>query len=159
MKVNNREPGDVYHTQLIRKCIKLAEQAVQNGNHPFGALLVFGEEIILTAENTATTERDWTRHAELNLLRFAMQDHNAQTLSRCTLYTSTEPCAMCSGAIYRVSIPRVVFGCSAEALGKITGRGLEVTSRQIFAAGTRTVEVIGPILEDEAVEAHRRVWK
>lgn len=159
MNINNREPGDINHSQLIRKCIKLAEQAVQKGNHPFGALLVLGEEIILTAENTAVTERDWTRHAELNLIRFATQDHDALTLSRCTLYTSTEPCAMCSGAIYRVSIPRVVFGCSAEALGKITGRGLEVTSRQIFAAGKRTVEVVGPILEDEAVEGHHRFWK
>jgi len=155
MNINNREPGNINHSQLIRKCIKLAEQAVQKGN----ALLVLGEEIILTADNTAVTERDWTRHAELNLIRFATQDHDAQTLSHCTLYTSTEPCAMCSGAIYRVSIPRVVFGCSAEALGKITGRGLEVTSRQIFAAGKRTVEVVGPILEDEAVEVHRRFWK
>lgn len=132
MNINNREPGDTNHSQLIRQCIKLAEQAVQKGNHPFGALLILGEEIILTAENTAVTERDWTRHAELNLIRFATQDHDAQTLSRCTLYTSTEPCAMCSGAIYRVSIPRVVFGCSAEALGKITGRGLEAKSFQVL---------------------------
>jgi tRNA(Arg) A34 adenosine deaminase TadA len=159
MKINNREPGDKNLSQLIRKCIKLAEQAVQKGNHPFGALLVLDEEIILTAENTVTTERDWTRHAELNLIRFAMQVHDAQILSRCTLYTSTEPCPMCSGAIYRVSIPRVVFGCSSETLGSITGRSPEATCRQIFAAGKRTVEVIGPVLEGEAAEIHRRFWK
>lgn len=159
MKVKKREPGDKNLSQFVRKCIKLAEQAVQKGNHPFGALLVLDEEIILTAENTVTTERDWTRHAELNLIRFAMQDLNGQTLSRCTLYTSTEPCPMCSGAIYRVFIPRVVFGCSSETFGSITGRSPEVTCRQLFAAGKRTVEVIGPILEDEAVKVHRRFWK
>ena len=159
MKINKGEPVHVDDSQLIRECIRLSEQAVQKGNHPFGALLVLGEDIILTAENTVATERDWTRHAELNLISFAMRDYDAQTLSRCTLYTSTEPCAMCSGAIYRAGVPRVVFGCSSETLGSITGRGPEITSRQIFAAGKRTVEVIGPILENEAVEVHRRFWK
>lgn len=147
------------HSQLIRECIRLAEQAVQKGNHPFGALLVLDEKIVLTAENSVVTEHDWTRHAELNLISGAMRDYDVQTLARCTLYTSTEPCAMCSGAIYRAGISRLVFGCSSEALATITGRSFDITSRQIFAAGRVTVEVIGPILEDEAVELHRRFWK
>ncbi len=159
MNINGSGPVNMNRSQLIRECIRLAEQAVRNGNHPFGALLVLGEKIIVTAENSVVTERDWTRHAELNLISAAMRDYDAQTVSRCILYASTEPCAMCSGAIYRAEISRVVFGCSSDTLGSITGRGLDITSRQIFAAGRRSVEVIGPILEDEASEAHRRFWK
>ena len=147
------------HSDFIRSCIRLAEKSVRNGNHPFGALLAVGEEIVLTAENTVLTERDTTRHAELNLVSVAMRDFDAEKLSRCTLYTSTEPCAMCSGAIYRTGIPRVVFGCSSETMGNITGRSTDITCRKVFAAGRRTVEVIGPILADEAAETHRMFWK
>ncbi len=147
------------HEDFIHVCIRLAEISVQNGNHPFGALLAVGEEIVLTAENTVFTERDTTRHAELNLVSVAMRDFDAEKLLRCTLYTSTEPCAMCSGAIYRTGIPRVVFGCSSETMGNITGRGTDITCRKVFAAGQRTVEVIGPILADKAAETHRMFWK
>lgn len=146
------------HEDFIRQSNRLAEQAVQKGNHPFGALLVLDDRAVLTAENSVVTGGDWSGHAELNLVKLGMRDLDAQTLSRSTLYTSTEPCAMCSGAIYRAGILRVVFGCSSETLASITKRPLEITSRQIFALGRR-VEVSGPILEDECAELHRRYWK
>src|SRR5437870_5135813 len=56
------------HHQYIRRCIKLAEQAKQGSNFPFGALLVRNDVIVMEAENSTVTDRDATRHAELNLV-------------------------------------------------------------------------------------------
>src|SRR5215467_5336880 len=81
--------GDPAHEQFIRKAIELAASARKNGNHPFGALL--GDEtgrVILTAENTALTTHDPTRHAELNLVQLACAKIPADTLTKATLYTS-----------------------------------------------------------------------
>jgi tRNA(Arg) A34 adenosine deaminase TadA len=58
---------------------------------------------------------------------------------------------MCSGAIYWVGIPAVVFGCSAETAGRITDSPLVISCREIFAKGGRYLEVIGPILEAEGI--------
>jgi tRNA(Arg) A34 adenosine deaminase TadA len=81
--------------------IELARRSRTNGNHPFGALLVDATgQVVLEAENTVVTTRDCTGHAETNLMRMASERFDPQFLRSSTLYTSTEPCAMCAGAIY-----------------------------------------------------------
>ena len=85
----------------LRAAIEIARQSREHGNHPFGALLVDENgAVLLQAENTVITERDCTWHAETNLMRTASKQFEAERLAKCTLYTSTEPCAMCCGAIY-----------------------------------------------------------
>ena len=88
----------------------------------------------------------------------AARRRDAAARERATLYTSTEPCVMCCGAIYWSRIPRVVFGCSAVELGVVAGGSLVMPSRQVFASGTRRVEVVGPVLETEALAVHRAYW-
>jgi len=146
------------HETFIRKSIELAQSAVEKGNHPFGALLVKDGEIILTAENSVHTENDCTRHAELNLVSQAVRQFDEAILNQSTLYTSTEPCAMCSGSIYWSGIAAVVFACSVEGLASITGGNLLLPCREVFSRGQRQIEVIGPILEPESIELHKTFW-
>jgi len=147
------------HEHYIRQCIELSRAAVRRGNNPFGALLVCDDEVLLKAENSVKTEGDRIKHAELNLISIATRSHDTATLSRCTLYTSTEPCPMCSGAIYWAGIGRVVFGCSVETQEQISGRSFGITARDILSAGSKKIEVIGPVLQEEASAVHRELWK
>lgn len=147
------------HTRFIREAIRLSASAVARGNEPFGALLVKNGEILLRVENSVYTGHDMTNHAEMNLVKEAMKHYDSAFLADCTLYTSTEPCAMCAGAIYWSGIGRVVFACSEKRLGEIAGIGLDVPCRTIFESGARKVEVIGPIDEDEAVPTHLDYWQ
>ncbi len=150
---------DDIHHPFIREAIALAQAAVDHGNEPFGAVLVKEGAVILRAENTIFTESDPTGHAETNLVRLAGAAYSAEFLADCTLYTSTEPCAMCAGAIYWSGIGRMVYACSEKRLKAIVGGGgLNLPSREVFARGARAVEVIGPVLEDEAVAVHLAYW-
>ena len=146
------------HVTFVRQCIDLATQAVRLGDEPFGALLVADGQVILTARNLVATESDQTRHAELVLISEACRRFSAEKLARATLYASTEPCAMCCGAIYWAQIPRVVYGCLAVALSSLTHGSLVIPSRQLFSRGRRHVEVLGPVLEAEALAVHRAYW-
>ena len=145
--------------------LRQARRARANGNHPFGALLVDAEgKVLLEAENTVQTERDCTGHAELNLMRLASRSYDPGFLATCTLYTSTEPCAMCSGAIYWGNVRRVVYALSEARLRELTGDDpanptLELPCREVFAHGQRPVEVLGPALEDEAAQVHEGFWR
>ena len=143
--------------RLIRRCLALAREAVSAGHHPFGALLARGDEVVLEAHNTVSVDGA-TAHAELNLVRRALEKLGRDALADCTLYTSTEPCAMCAGAIYWARIPRVVFGCSVEGLHSVTDGTLRLPCREVFAHGSRPVEVIGPVLEEESLRVHRSFW-
>ena len=108
--------------------INLACTARKNGNHPFGALIINPRgETILTAENTVITQQDVTAHAELNLIRVASKKYSADVLKTFTLYTSTEPCPMCAGAIVWSNIRNVVYGLGMEAFYKLIGNATRHT--------------------------------
>jgi len=150
--------------RYLTRAIELAAAAREHGNHPFGSLLVDGDGTILQeAENTVVTGRDCTAHAELNLVRAAVADYDQEQLAGCTLYTSTEPCAMCAGAIFWSGIGRVVFGLSSATLGEIvqdpTGAyTLAVSCRDVFGRGGRAVSVEGPLIEQQARVVHEGFW-
>lgn len=143
---------------FIRECYRLAEMAVARGDHPFGALLVLDGHVVSTALNAVETERDPTRHAETALLRAALPSLNDAERARAVLYTSTEPCVMCSGAIYWAGIGTIAFGCSAESLGAEAGRDFLIPCREVLARGSRAVSVVGPVLEEEGRALHRAFW-
>ena len=143
---------------FMREAIRLAYQARHSGNHPFGALLVYEGDVVLTAVNTVNSMSDVTCHAELNLVSEACRLFTLEQLSEMVLYTSTEPCAMCAGAIVWAGIPTVVYGCSAERLGEMAGGSFVVPCRRLFAIGGVETAVIGPVLEDEAAQVHDGFW-
>jgi tRNA(Arg) A34 adenosine deaminase TadA len=149
----------------LRRAIHLAGTAREHGNHPFGALLVGADgEVLAEAENSVVTGRDCTAHAELNLVRLASGRYDTDTLASSTLFSSTEPCVMCAGAIHWSGIGRVVYALPAERLHQLTGHDptdipLKLACRAVFVRCGRPIEVAGPVLEAEAEEVHRGFWR
>lgn len=154
------------HMELghLRTAIGIAQAARDHGNHPFGAILVDeNDQVLLQAENTVVTESNCTGHAETNLMRLASQHFSPEKLSTCTLYTSTEPCAMCAGAIHWGNVRRVVFALSEVDLYEMVGPSPEhliLSCREVFAKTQRRVEVEGPApeLNIEARGVHEGFW-
>ena len=150
------------HAALLRRTIAVALAARANGNHPFGALLADpAGNVLLEAENTVLTERDCTGHAETNLMRLASQQLAPEVLAAATLYTSTEPCPMCAGAIYWGGVRRLVYCVGQEALYQLMPPGalaLELNARDVFARAAGSVEVSGPLLEAEGLRVHADFW-
>lgn len=146
------------HEHFIRECFALARSAAARGDHPFGALLVVDGQAVLTAENTVCSEHDVTRHAELNLVSRASRELGPDVLARSTLYTSTEPCAMCTGAIFWAGIPTIVYGCAAVTLHRIAGGDFLIPCRDILARASRPTQVIGPLLDEEGAAIHGDYW-
>lgn len=144
--------------------IEQARSARAAGNHPFGAVLADAAgTVVLTAQNTVVTESDVTGHAESNLVRLASTTIG-RDLSGYALYTSTEPCAMCAGAIYWAGISKVVYALGEDELRAMTGDDpenptLALPSRQVFAAGQRPTEVLGPFDLPEARAVHEGFWR
>jgi len=149
--------------QLMNITIDVARKARENGNHPFGAILVDEQNtILMTVENTVITENDCTCHAETNLVRQASRKYTRDFLSKCTLYASTEPCPMCAGAIFWSNIGRLVFGLSQnrfyEMVGEVNTESLRLSCQEVFATGNKSIKVIGPVLEEEALIPHLNFW-
>ncbi|KAF3999515.1 nucleoside deaminase [Glaciimonas immobilis] len=151
---------------LLRHAITLSNESRQRGRHPFAALVADENGIIVVTagNNSMPPEGDPTQHAELVAAARAAQKFSPEQLAKSTLYTSAEPCCMCSGAIYWTGIGRVVYALSEHTLLGLTGDHPEnptfsLPCREVFLRGQRQIEVIGPLLEDEAAKAHEGFWK
>jgi tRNA(Arg) A34 adenosine deaminase TadA len=152
-----------FDLKIVRAAIHLAWKAREKGNHPFGAVLVDDQgNKLIEAENTVVTDLDVTGHAEINLVRAASKKYNPEFLAKCSIYTSTEPCPMCTSAIYWANVRRVVFGLSQaslyEMIGKDNDEVLYLPCRELFDKGKKSIEVLGPFLEEEARIAHAGFW-
>ncbi|GAA1469951.1 nucleoside deaminase [Microbacterium thalassium] len=149
---------------LLRRAIDVGRSAVAHGNHPFGAVLADpAGEVVLVAENSVNTDNDCTAHAETNLARLAFKVFGTEALAGYSLYTSCEPCAMCSGAIYWSGIGRVVWAMTEAQLAVLTGDHEEnptmaLSSAAVLNAGQRAITVAGPAIWDEAIAAHADFW-
>jgi tRNA(Arg) A34 adenosine deaminase TadA len=109
----------------LRRAIELAAAARAAGDMPFGSLLVGpGGEVLAEDRNTVLTERDITAHPELKLARWAASNLEAEVARETTMYTSCQPCPMCSGAIARSGLGRVVFALSSDQLDELRPAGV-----------------------------------
>ena len=150
---------------FLRRSFEVARRAMTHGNHPFGAVLVDRSgNLLLEAGNGYMPLHDGTAHAERLLATQACTTLDAATLRGATIYSSAEPCAMCSGAIYWAGIGRLVYGLSEHRLREFTGNHpenptLNLPCREVFASGQRPTEIVGPLLEDEAAALHEGVWQ
>ena len=146
--------------QLCLRALQLAQAAVDHGNHPFGALLATAAgDIVIECENTVNTGKDPSAHAEMNVVRqLGSKKLLGPELQTMTLYTSTEPCMMCCGALYWSGVAKVVYVSSEKALAKHAGDDFLCPCRETFAKGKRQVEVKGPVMEEEGEKLHAAYW-
>lgn len=136
---------------FVQQAYDLARQAREKGNHPFGAVLACPGGVVLTAENTVTTDRDPSRHAELNVLVQAAGRIPAETRRSCTLYASAAPCPVCCASVFVSGVERVVYGVSYAAFQRVSGHPTRITCPDLFRTGGRTLTWVGPVLEEVGV--------
>ncbi len=150
---------------LLRRAFDVAKKARDGGDHPFGSVLADENGHVLMEQGNGYSAEggDRTAHAERLLASRAAKAYSIDKLATMTLYTSAEPCAMCSGAIYWAGIGRVVYGQTEKGLKEHTGDHeenptLDLPCDIVFAAGQRPTEIVGPLLEDEAAQLQADFW-
>jgi len=100
--------------KFLELAISIAEEGLDNGHGPFGAVIVKEGEIVSSASNSVTLNHDPTAHAEVLAIREAAEKLGTHSLEGCTIFTSCEPCPMCLGAIYWAGIKKVVYASSRK---------------------------------------------
>jgi tRNA(Arg) A34 adenosine deaminase TadA len=135
--------------------------AAAHGHHPFGAVLVGPDDKILMRQGNVDT----VHHAETELARRAAEAYSPEFLWNCTLVSTGEPCAMCSGKLYWANIGRLVYGYEEIRLLELTGNHAEnptmnLSSRTVLGHGQKAIEVHGPFaeLDDTLLAPHRDFW-
>lgn len=117
--------------KYMQRCIELARVAQQGGETPVGALIVHEGVVIAEGIESVKSRLEITAHAELEAIRIACQTLKSLDLSGCVLYTTAEPCWMCSYAIRQTGIAEVVIGTPVPEVGGVTSSHPILADRQI----------------------------
>jgi tRNA(Arg) A34 adenosine deaminase TadA len=125
---------------FLRRAIEIAAEAISSGDAPYGSLLVDAHgAVLMQAHNTDERDRDISAHPELKLACWAARELSPESAAATRMYTSRQPCGMCTGAIVRSGLGRVVYALSTEM-------AIELNP----GSGWPNVRQDGPALLDEA---------
>jgi len=143
---------------FMRRANELAAAASAHGNGAYGAILVKDGRIIAEFEACSTTASDPTQHAETGLIALVSRTLGPAAFKDAILYTSTEPCIMCCGAIRAAGLREFVFGVTALQVNRLRGTKVPedpLQCREVFSrAGSQPVAIRGPLAEDEGLVVH-----
>mgnify|MGYP002650525215 FL=1 len=139
--------------------MRLSKAAAQHGNEPFGAILVKDGAIVYSNENQVHSASDPTFHAEAGLLRRFCAETGITDLREYTLYSSCEPCFMCSGAMVWTRLGRLVYGASNRDLCAIFGEEGSDCSHLVFSHSDHQPEVTAGVLRQECLEVLRAYFR
>ena len=131
---------------LMREALVQAKKALKKGEVPIGAVVVLGDEIIGRGYNQPITTRDPTAHAEIIALKEASNRLENYRLNEAIIYTTLEPCLMCSGALVHARIKKIIFAAQDTKSGVVVNNGGLIQSEFL----NHKVSFEGGILEKEA---------
>jgi len=133
----------------MRVAIREAQLSRSEGNKGYGAVVVFDNQIIGQAHDTAITEHDPSLHAEMNAIRQAVKTKKDTDLCGAILFSTCEPCPMCATLAIWANVTTLVYGISIQETAQLGRSRIQISANEIVARSPRPVEVIGNILHDE----------
>lgn len=117
------------HEDFLRQALRMAEQNVERGGQPFGAVLVRDGVVIATGVNGTAHNQDPTSHSEIEAIRTACRDLGSPRLDGAVMYASGYPCAMCLSAIYLAGLREVYY-----AYGEVDGAAYGLATEPLYRA-------------------------
>lgn len=150
----NRESGVSYkedtseteHVPYMEKCIHLAKIALSNRDFPVGSVVVRKNQIIGKASDAGKSSKDITKHAEIEAIKDALKNTGLERLDGCDLYTTHEPCIMCSYVIRHYGLKTVIYGAQGDQGGGITSNFKVMQTTEIPNWG-KPPTIVGGILK------------
>lgn len=139
---------DIEHERFMKRCIELARFALRQCNTPVGSLIVIDGEIVGEGVEGLPAGSDLTAHAEVIACQQAVDSVGSMQLNGAILYSTAEPCYMCSYVIRQCGISLVVFGKDTPSIGGVTSSMPILTSSQ-FKNWMPPPEVLSGILQRE----------
>lgn len=139
----------------MREALALAREAEAAGEVPVGALVVVKDRIVGRGFNSPVLRRDPTAHAEILALREAALTCANYRLEDATLFSTLEPCVMCTGALVAARLRRLVFAARDLRFGGVRSKFALADSQLL----NHRVEIVEGVLAAECTELLRAFFQ
>jgi tRNA(adenine34) deaminase len=140
---------------FMEEALRCAQRALEIGEVPVGAVVVYEGEVVGQGWNRNLAEKDPTAHAEIVALRAAGQNLGNHRLGGCDLFVTIEPCAMCAGAMIHARIRRLIFGADDPKAGAVHSALQVLNHTQL----NHRIEVCSGVLAGRSAEILQEFFK
>ena len=146
---------------IMKKAIEEAKKSSEGSQYPLGAVVVIGDEVLSISHTTLHETNDPSAHAEMNAIRNAAEKHGSRYLEGAWLYTTQEPCPMCTAVAIWAKMDGIVFGANKDDALKIyqeqkgekfTWRQIDVSAEDIIAKGEPKLKLYKEFMRDECIK-------
>ena len=118
------------HERHMRRAVEIAHG---NPDAPFGCVVADKETGGVVAEGVNDAEKSPILHGETVAIMDLLASDPDVEWTRFVLYTTAEPCPMCSGAILWSGLPLVVYGTSIATLKALGLPHIDLPSEEVAA--------------------------
>jgi tRNA(Arg) A34 adenosine deaminase TadA len=139
---------------MMRLAVEEARQSRLEGNKGYGAVAVLGTRVLARGHDTAALRRDPSLHAEVNVIREAVHVLGEDNLSGVILFSTCEPCPMCSSLAVWANVSTIVFGASIEQTAAMGKARILVPAREIVNRSPVAIEIVQGVLEQECLNLY-----
>ena len=136
------------HNTFMKQCIVLGKKAMLKGNPPVGAIIVKNNKVLGTGMEAGKSSKDITKHAEIEAVKNALDNSTNNNLIDCILYTTHEPCIMCSYVLRHYKLKTIIYGTEVTHVGGITSHLPVLKTTQVPKWGNPP-NIIPNILKEE----------
>jgi len=131
--------------------MNVALEEANQGDAPYGAVIVKGNQILAKAHNTVKRDNDPSAHAEMNVIRNMTNQINSPSLAGYTLYATAEPCPMCATACIWAGIDEIIIGASIEDLIRRNQAQINLACEEIIAKSPQDIKVTKGVMREESL--------
>lgn len=139
---------------MMQVAIDEAKASLEEGNKGYGAVVTMGDQIISQAHDTAHTEGDPSLHAEVKAIRRAVEVLETDNLCGTILFSTCEPCPMCSSLAVWANVSAIVFGISIEETLQLGKSRIIISAEEVVHKSPAYIEVIKNILHFKCQELY-----
>jgi tRNA(Arg) A34 adenosine deaminase TadA len=134
---------------MMKIAIEEARISKSEGNKGYGAVVILGKQILGKAHDTTVTEKDPVLHAEVNAIRQAVKTSGDTNLCGAILFSTCEPCPMCSSLAVWANLTTIVYGTSIKETARLGKSRIHISAKKVIDKSPVMIEVIGNILKNE----------
>ncbi|MDD5290034.1 MAG: nucleoside deaminase [Patescibacteria group bacterium] len=138
--------------KIMERAINLAKEKYKEGGHAVAAIIIKDDEIISEAFTTINKEQDPTCHAEMNAIRKAAKKLHSKVLDNCYLYTTYEPCPMCTSAAIWAKMKGIVYGATRDDQTEKCPWRVYIPASEVIKNGTPKLELFLEFMRAECKE-------
>lgn len=131
--------------------MNVALEEANQGDAPYGAVIVKDNQIVAKAHNTVRRDNDPSAHAEMNVIRQMTNKINSPSLAGYTLYATAEPCPMCATACIWAGIDEIIIGASIQELISCNQSQINLACEEIIAKGPKDIKVTKGVMQQQCL--------